>query len=1572
MKPKFHTSKLRNQTYGASLVTVLFVCFSGSSQAVTWDGSDSTDWNNATNWDTNVVPSAAVATISATAPNIATITAAFAAVPNEIQIGRAGLTGRVNHPTGSAANGANQAMVIAGGGAGSVGTYNLADTTTPGAGVSGFAMGTGSMTIGGSPTNNGDLIVGDSATSTGVVNINTSGSLVVTNDLLVGRGNATSSGTMNLENGTVTAGAVGNGCWTAFGRSGGKGSLNMSGGTLKSNGSIYFARDAGSVGTGNLSGGTLEIINEGAFVVAQGAVGVLNQTGGSIQTNNREFWVGQAGGANGTYNLSAGTLNVGSWIAVGRETGTGTVNMTGGTWNKTGTGAFIIGASGPGTMLQSAGLVDVQAGDTWMGENGTCNFTLSNTGEFRSTYFQVARNGSSVGNVNLNGGTLRANQIVGGSGVENVSFNGTQIIAKQAQANFIGGMDAGGATIDSGGLLVDSAGFSITAPQSFDGTGGVVKSGAGTLTLSGANSYTGSNTVNAGSLAIGNPGSGNNTVNAGSLILTAAGAATGDIAIANGATLDLTAPVASGKIISTAVTLGTSATTTLNLNLGNVFGTNPMNSILEVTGALAVNGAVTVNVAGSKFTVGEIPLVSYNAASLSGAGSFALGTLPNGVVATLEVNPNYFGTGLGAVYLDITSVALPEWDGTNEVLLLATGDTVTASADVIVTNAAGIVIGQAVRGAGIPDGTTVTNITGFTITLSQAATATTTGADIEFVTTPGTNEGIWDTVTQNWIDQVSALSSVYSDPNPALFSDLATGPTAVVLNSTVNPSEVVFDNSVLTYSLSGTGKISGGSGLTKTGTAGLMVSNTNDYLGVTTLAGGTTTVGALSNGGVPSSLGAATAASSNLVLAGGTLDYTGAAVSIDRGFTITGASALAIANDVTISGQILRTGGGLAKTGAGILTLNNAGPNGLGDLVVNGGGLVLDGTGGPQTSTAANVDVATSAGSSSLILSGNSVLTTPNRILSGVNAAGTNGTIEVAGTSQIVMNGGWLSVGQTGNGVLTVKEGGSLSMTGSDLNITDLDNSTATLNLQDSGTITTAGYTFWGKATGTVATINISGGTFTTGAEHYVASGAGSSATVTQTGGTVNMNGGFNPIGRNGSATWNQNAGTVNSNGWSIVGRDGTGSGTLNISGGAFNQVQADRPLMIGEFGSGTLNVSGSGQVNSAGATGLILANEPSGTGTVNLNGGTLTVRRVREGNDGNAGVGGLSTFNFNGGTLVAGAGANANFMSGLNSAVISAGGAFIDTNAQTIAIAQTLDDDGGDLTKLGAGTLLLNGANGYFGTTTVAAGTLGGTGSLTGPLVVNASASVNPGASAGTFTVGDAVTINGTYVCEVDGAVADQLAVSGALTIGAAAALDFSALSAPTAASYVIATFTSRTGTFVEQNVPAGYEVVYNTNNLSLVQTATPYTTWASNYGLNPLTDGAPAADKDSDGQSNAIEFALGGSPISGSDNARIYNLVADSDDVGSANEMLMTIAVRIGTPAFAGSPSPTATMEGATYTVQGSATLSSFTAGVTAVTAVTGGLPAAPAGYEYRTFSLDASDGTPSKGFLRVQVNF
>ena len=67
-------------------------------------------------------------------------------------------------------------------------------------------------------------------------------------------------------------------------------------------------------------------------------------------------------------------------------------------------------------------------------------------------------------------------------------------------------------------------------------------------------------------------------------------------------------------------------------------------------------------------------------------------------------------------------------------------------------------------------------------------------------------------------------------------------------------------------------------GLTKTGPGTLTLSNAgNDYVGITTVSSGTLSVGTLANGGLASGIGAATSASSNLVLQTGESSSTPAA-----------------------------------------------------------------------------------------------------------------------------------------------------------------------------------------------------------------------------------------------------------------------------------------------------------------------------------------------------------------------------------------------------------------------------------------------------------------------------------------------------------------------------------------------------------------------------------------------------------------------------------------------------------------------------------------------------------------------
>ena len=148
------------------------------------------------------------------------------------------------------------------------------------------------------------------------------------------------------------------------------------------------------------------------------------------------------------------------------------------------------------------------------------------------------------------------------------------------------------------------------------------------------------------------------------------------------------------------------------------------------------------------------------------------------------------------------------------------------------------------------------------------------------------------------------------------------------------------------------------------------------------------------------------------------------------------------------------------------------------------------------------------------------------------------------------------------------------------------------------------------------------------------------------------------------------------------------------------------------------------------------------------------------------------------------------------------------------------------------------------------------------------------------------------------------------------------------------------------------------------------PFQTWTNLY-FPGVTDPAivgPAADPDKDGQPNVLEFGLGGNPNGGGDLAKTYPLTNDGT---ATRKLLLTLAVRAGTPAFAGSPSPSATSEGITYAILGGLGLTQWDSTVSVVTPPqTAGLPAAPAGYEYRTFKLNAADGLPSKGFLRVRV--
>ena len=236
------------------------------------------------------------------------------------------------------------------------------------------------------------------------------------------------------------------------------------------------------------------------------------------------------------------------------------------------------------------------------------------------------------------------------------------------------------------------------------------------------------------------------------------------------------------------------------------------------------------------------------------------------------------------------------------------------------------------------------------------------------------------------------------------------------------------------------------------------------------------------------------------------------------------------------------------------------------------------------------------------------------------------------------------------------------------------------------------------------------------------------------------MSGGSLLINNSGASGANPNGG---GNGAALAGirvGNGTGSsGALNVSGGALTLGASDEFLVGYNGGSGTVTVGSGGTLNigaagrifiggqdgsggTGGATGTVTVNNGGlltsgasgafpndqvylsgygGSGTINLNGGTLgTGRQI---------TGGASTINFNGGTFqVAFSGGIP--LNGMSHAYVLAGGAIINTAGNVVNMTQNLltgaSPDGG-LTVQGPGMLMLPDNNTFNGNTLVKSGTL-------------------------------------------------------------------------------------------------------------------------------------------------------------------------------------------------------------------------------------------------------------------------
>jgi autotransporter-associated beta strand protein len=197
----------------------------------------------------------------------------------------------------------------------------------------------------------------------------------------------------------------------------------------------------------------------------------------------------------------------------------------------------------------------------------------------------------------------------------------------------------------------------------------------------------------------------------------------------------------------------------------------------------------------------------------------------------------------------------------------------------------------------------------------------------------------------------------------------------------------------------------------------------------------------------------------------------------------------------------------------------------------------------------------------------------------------------------------------------------------------------------------------------------------------------------------------------------------------------------------------------------------------------------------------------------------GTLNLSFSGGTLTAASGASASFLNNFTTVTIHGNGGTIDTNGQTISIAQSLSagTGSGGFTKQGTGTLALAKANSYTGDTTVSMGTLRlGNGTTSGNLADAADVIVAPGAT---------LDLNYTGTDQIR-----SLWVDGSQL--------------PPGIYSSISTFITGTGTLTVTTGPAMAD----------------YAGWSGRGGYN--LSGGPAGDDDYDGITNLLEYVLCGNP--------------------------------------------------------------------------------------------------------------
>lgn len=444
-----------------------------------WTGTDSGDWNTATNWSRGLLPSTGDNVgISADSPAISTSAPAASDLTQLLLVSN---TFDLNHTLGMAGT-----LFIAG-----------APATQP----------TGGLYLG-----------AQGNTDTSILNINDGGVLILTDgNFRIGRSN--NSATLNLaEGGEIVTTSRG----IDIGRDNlSDSTLNQTGGTItqtENNGSDFKVGAFGGKGTYNMSGGTADIRNLRVHfaqnINASLGEGIVNQSGGVINSGGG-IAIGWSNRGDATYNLSGGILTSDLALRMGVGTnGEDTPEHT--TTNRfiqTGGSVFVtradIGERPPHKNsydISSGTFETVQAlriGALNSGAQG--EMTISGDAEVTiNNNLALGPIDNTTGILNLNGGVLNASQILAGATnpiPQILNLNGGTIKALINTGNLIQGGTSLRPILHENGVTIDSNGFAVSV-GAITGSGPITKIGENTLSFRLPSTFIGDVIVNEGSVSV--------------------------------------------------------------------------------------------------------------------------------------------------------------------------------------------------------------------------------------------------------------------------------------------------------------------------------------------------------------------------------------------------------------------------------------------------------------------------------------------------------------------------------------------------------------------------------------------------------------------------------------------------------------------------------------------------------------------------------------------------------------------------------------------------------------------------------------------------------------------------------------------------------------------------------------------------------------------------------------------------------------------------------------------------------------------------------------------------------------